>query len=169
MNPKALWSLTYGMYIVCSIKDGKQNGQIANTVIQVAADPPMAAVCINKKNLTHEYISASRLFTASILCEEAPMQLIGRFGFRSGRDIEKLDGVEQKMGTTGVTVVLEHGVAYLEVKVTDEVDVKSHTLFVGEIVDAEAIADKAAMSYAYYHKIKGGKTPANAPSYVKPQ
>ena len=76
MNPKALYKISYGMYVVCS-KDGeKMNGQIANTVIQVASEPPIMAVAINKKNLTHEYIDKGKVFTASILAQDTPLSFI---------------------------------------------------------------------------------------------
>ncbi len=86
MNIKALFKLGYGVYIVTSKKDNRINGQIANTVFQVTSDPPTIAVSINKNNLTHELIKASKVFAASVLCEETPLTFIGRFGFKSGRD-----------------------------------------------------------------------------------
>jgi flavin reductase (DIM6/NTAB) family NADH-FMN oxidoreductase RutF len=90
MNIKALFKLGYGVYVVTSKKGDRFNGQIANTVFQVTSEPPAVAVSINKSNLTHEFIKESRVFTASVLCEETPLTFIGRFGFKSGRDTDKL-------------------------------------------------------------------------------
>jgi len=87
MNPKALWQISYGIYIVSSKKDGKLNGQIANTVFQITSVPATIAVSINKKNLSHECISDSKVFTVSILSEQAPMSFIGTFGFKCGRTL----------------------------------------------------------------------------------
>ena len=84
MNPKTLHKIPYGLYAVCSIKNGKYNGQIANALFQVTSEPPTIAISINKKNLTHEYIKSSKVFTASILCDHTPMTFIGNFGFKSG-------------------------------------------------------------------------------------
>ena len=93
MNKKALHKISYGLYIVCSKKDKKFNGQIANSVFQVTAEPPTIAVSINKQNLTHEYIEHSKVFTMSILCDKAPMTYIGAFGYKSGRDFDKFKDV----------------------------------------------------------------------------
>lgn len=93
MNLKALHKLSYGMYIVSSKSGEKFNGQIANTVFQVTSEPPTVAVSINKQNLTHDFIEESKVFNVSILSEEAPFTFIGHFGFKSGRDMDKFDGV----------------------------------------------------------------------------
>jgi len=86
MNFEAFKKISYGLYIVSSKKNSKINGQIANTVFQVSADPPLIAVCINKENLTHEFIENSKVFCISVLAKDAPLRIIGQFGFRSGRD-----------------------------------------------------------------------------------
>jgi flavin reductase (DIM6/NTAB) family NADH-FMN oxidoreductase RutF/rubredoxin len=168
MNPKALHKISYGLYVVTSKKDGKFNGQIANTVFQATSEPPMIGVCLNKQNLTHDFVQASRVFAASILSQETPMQFIGRFGFKSGRDIDKLEGINYTFGATGAPIVLDHAVAYLEVEVTAEMEAGLHTLFVGEMVNAEVLDDSAEpMTYAYYHQVKRGKAPKTAPTYIK--
>jgi len=167
MNLKALYSISYGVYVVCSKKGDRFNGQIANTVIQITSEPPTIAVSINKKNLTHEFIKESRVFTVSILCEDTPLSFIGNFGFKSGRDTNKFEGINYQIGETGAPVVIDNTAAYLEVKVTKEVDVGTHTIFIGDLISAEVISDETCMTYAYYHQVKGGTTPKTAPSYIE--
>jgi flavin reductase (DIM6/NTAB) family NADH-FMN oxidoreductase RutF/rubredoxin len=167
INERALHKLGYGMYIVGSRKDGKLNAQIANTVFQITTNPPTIAVSINKKNLTHEFIKTSRVFSASVLCQGTPLPFIGRFGFKSGRDINKLEGINYKIGVTKSPIILDNAVAYLEVKVVQEMDVGDHTVFVGEVVSSEVIAEKACMTYDYYHQVKRGTVPKEAPGYIK--
>ena len=87
MNEKTLHKISYGLYIICSKKRDKINGQIANALFQVTTEPPTIAVSINKKNLTHEFIEKSKVFTVSVLSEKTPMKLIGTFGFKSDRYI----------------------------------------------------------------------------------
>ena len=166
MDLNALHQITYGLYIIGSKSGDRINAQVANTVIQVCSEPPTIAVAINKGNLTHEYISASRVFAASILCQDAPLSLIGKFGFKSGREAKKFEGVDYKLGKTGAPVVVEHAIAYLEARVVNELDVGTHTLFIGELVDAEVLTQKEPMTYAHYHKVKRGTTPKTAPSYI---
>ncbi|MBI2830861.1 MAG: flavin reductase [Chloroflexi bacterium] len=170
MNIKALQKIGYGVYVVSSRKGDKFNGQIANTVFQVTSQPPTIAVSINRNNLTWEYIKDSRVFSVSVLCEDTPLTFIGRFGFKSGRDTDKFQGLDYKIGETGAPVVLDNAVSYLEARVKQEVDVGTHTIFIGEVVDADTLAEKACLTYDYYHQIKGGLTPKAAATYaeVKP-
>src|SRR4030066_2418415 len=113
MDLKALYQIGYGLYVVCSKKNGKFNGQIANTVFQVCSEPPIIAAALNKQNLTNEFVSASKVFTVSILSQDTPLSFIGSFGFKSGRDVDKFKGVNYKMGQTGVPVVLDNTLAYI--------------------------------------------------------
>jgi flavin reductase (DIM6/NTAB) family NADH-FMN oxidoreductase RutF/rubredoxin len=168
MNPKALQKISYGMYVVSSKKDGKFNGQIANTMFQTTSEPAMVALCLNKKNLTHEFVQASKVVTVSVLSTETPMEFIGRFGFKSGRDGYKFDGVNFKLGVTGAPIVLDNALAYLEAEVVASMDAQTHTVFLAKIVDADILDENAEpMTYAYYHMVKGGKSPKTAPTYIK--
>ena len=130
--------------------------------MQVASRPPTVAVAINKENLTCDYIRESRVFAASVLGTDTPMEVIGRFGFRSGRDLDKFESIQYRTGTTGAPVVLDHALAYIEVEVSQEMDVGTHILFIGEVVDANILEEGEPMTYAYYHRVKGGKTPDKA-------
>jgi len=167
MDAKALFLISYGMYIICSKKGDKINGQTANSVIQVASEPPVISVCINKQNLTHEFIKDSKVFTASVLAQTAPLKLIGGFGFKSGRDVNKFEGVKYKIGQSGAPVILDSTLGYLEARVIDSIDVKTHTIFIGELVGAEVLGEGEPMTYAYYHMVKRGTTPKSAPSFNK--
>ena len=167
MNLKALHTISYGLYVIGSRKGDRLNGQIANTVIQVSSQPPLISVCINKENLTHEYIKSSSAFSVSVLSQDAPLSFIGHFGFKSGREIDKLEGVNYKIGETQVPIVLDHTLAYMEAKVTQEVDAGTHTDFIGELAGAEVLREGEPMTYAYYHQVKRGTTPKTAPSYIE--
>lgn len=169
MNLKALHKLTYGMYVVCSKFDEGFNGQIANTAIQVTSNPPTVLVSINRENFTWECIKKSGIFTVSVLAKDVPPFVIGLFGFKSGREVNKFSPseLEYKIGVTGAPVVLTGAIAYFEVKVSGSVDIGSHTIFWGEVVNAEILNDKEPMTYAYYHEIKKGITPEKAATYLK--
>lgn len=169
MKLEALHKISYGLYVITSGKKEKCNGQIANTVFQATSEPPTVSVCINKKNFTHGFIRESGFFAVSVLSKRTPLEFIGRFGFRSGRDTDKLEGVKYKIGKTGVPIVLDHAISYLEAEVINEVDGSTHTIFIGKVVDAEILSDEEPMTYAYYHEIKGGVTPKTAPTYIKKQ
>ena len=165
MDNKALLKLSYGMYVVTSGTEAKCNGQIANTVFQVTSQPPTIAVAINKRNFTHEHIKNSNIFSVSVLSKNTPLRLIGDFGFRCGRDVDKFEGLKFKTGRTGTRIVLDHAIAYLEAEVIKEVDLGSHTIFIGNVVDAQILNDEEPMTYAYYQDVKRGTTPKTAPTY----
>jgi flavin reductase (DIM6/NTAB) family NADH-FMN oxidoreductase RutF/rubredoxin len=167
MNTRAFQKIGYGVYIICSKSGEKINGQIANTAFQVTSEPATIAISINKSNYTHEFIKSSKVFSVSILAKTAPMTLIGQFGFKCGRDVNKFEGINYKIGVTGAPIVLDQTVSYIEAKVVNEMDCGTHTIFLGEVVEGDVLADGEPMTYAYYHEVKGGKSPKAAPTYVK--
>ena len=167
MNLKALYKLGYGLYVVCSRKGDRLNGQISNTVFQVTSEPPIIAISINKNNLTHKFITESKVLAVSILSQDTPLSFIGHFGFKSGRDIDKLEGINYKIGESQAPVVTDNTLAYLEAKVIQQVDVGTHTIFIAELVGADVIKEGEPMTYAYYHQVKRGTTPKTAPVYIE--
>jgi ferric-chelate reductase [NAD(P)H] len=167
MDRRPLQDLSYGLYIVTS-RDGKRlNGQVVNTVIQVTSEPPRLGVIINKKNLTHEFIRKSKVFGVTVLEESVPMPFIGLFGFKSGREIDKFSTVKFKEGATGCPLVVEHTLSVLEAEVVDEIDLGSHTIFIGDAVNSEVIKSGRPLTYQFYHEVLRGNSPKNAPTYVK--
>jgi flavin reductase (DIM6/NTAB) family NADH-FMN oxidoreductase RutF len=142
---RAFRDLSYGLYIVTSLDGDRLNGQIVNTVIQVTSDPARVAVIVNKQNLTHEFILKSGFFGVSVLDESAPMTFLGTFGFRSGRDVDKLSQVQAK--------------------VIDQIDLGTHTIFIGDTVNAEVLKEGRPLTYRYYQEFLKGKAPATAPTY----
>ena len=167
MDLESLFKLNYPMCIVCSKKEGRFNGCIVNTVFQIVPEPPTVAFSINKESLTHEYITDSGVFTISVLAEGTPLEFIRKFGFRSGRDVDKFDQAEYKIGQTGVPIVLENAASCIEAEVVEALDVGTHTLFIGKITACQTIDDgKIPMTYTYYRDVKGGRTPRTAATYI---
>lgn len=167
MDTHVLHNLSYGMYIVCSAKDSVVNGQIANSVMQVTSEPATVAISINKKNYTHGFIRHSKKFSISILAEDAPLSLIGQFGFKSGRTEDKFKNVKFKMSDAGVPIVLDHALGYVEAEVINEMDAPTHTVFLGTIIAMAMVSAGKPMTYDYYHQIKRGTTPKAAPTYIQ--
>ncbi|MDY6855872.1 MAG: flavin reductase family protein [Thermodesulfobacteriota bacterium] len=166
IDSRAFRHITYGLYIVCSVHEGKRNGQIVNTVFQVTANPPRIAVSVNKENLTHEYISKSGLFSVSVLDESTPMKLIGTFGFRCGRDTDKFSFCTNlRIGGMGCPIVMDHVLSVIEARVFDSVDVGTHNVFFGDVISAEVSREGKPLTYAYYQEVLKGRSPKNAPTY----
>lgn len=167
MDITTLFKLSYGLYVVSSKKGDKFNGQIANTVMQVTAEPINIMICINKDNLTYQYIKESGIFSISILEQNTPMEFIGHFGFKSGKDIDKFKDTDYKIGKTGTPIVTSNTLGYIECEVTGEMDAGTHIAFVGKVIDAQTLKAGEPLTYAYYHQVKKGKTAKNAPTYIK--
>lgn len=157
--------VSYGLYIVTSIMGDRMNGQIVNTVLQVTSAPPRFAVIINRNNLTHEFISDSGVFGVTILSQEAPLTFVGLFGFKSGRDVDKLSKVNWFKGITGCPIVTDYALGCMEIRVQSRMDVGTHTIFVGEVADARSLGSGQPLTYDYYHRNLKGKTAKNAPTY----
>ena len=166
VDPKAFFSMSYGLYIVGSHLGGKRNAQVANAVIQLTAEPVTMAVCLNKKNFTMECLGDCGAFSVSVLEEDVPMTFIGRFGFKSGRDIDKFEGVGYETGELGVPIVRDWCLSGFEARVVDKVDVHTHVLFVGEVVSAGVFKEGKALTYENYHLLKRGKAPVTAPTFA---
>ena len=169
LDRRAFRDLSYGLYIVTSRDGDRLNGQIVNTVIQVTSDPPRVAVIINKKNLTHDFITRSGVFGVSVLDDTATMTFIGPFGFRSGRDVNKFEKVSFKKGVTGAPLVSEHSLSLLEAKVFDCIDLGTHSIFIGDVVFSEVLKTGKPLTYHFYHEVLKGKSPPNAPTFMSHQ
>lgn len=155
--------ITYGLYIVSSSFEGKDSAMIVNTVFQVSAEPPKVAISVNKECLTHEIIQKSHVFAAMPLEQKTDLPFIGRFGFRTGRNFDKFSGIQIMRSSLGLPIVQEHTLSFIEVKVEKEVDVGTHTVFIGTVQDAKCTTlHKEPLTYEYYHKVIKGKAPKGA-------
>jgi len=167
INFEALFKISYGLYIVSSGNKTKGNGFISNSVFQVTSEPARFAVCCNKNNFSADIIQNCGAFAVSILDVNASSSLFGTFGYKSGKDVDKMAGMNLKYGDTMVPIVLDDCIAFIECKVVQVVDVGTHLMFIGELVNAEVLDDtKEPLTYLYYRKVKKGVAPKNAPTYI---
>ncbi len=151
MDNKAMYKLSYGLFVLTTKAGDKHTGCIINTAIQAASEPNQISICVNKANYTHDLIKESGIFTVSIISENASFDLFKRFGFASGRDTDKFEGFDgYKTGSNDVRYVTEGTNAYISVKVEKTADLGSHTMFVGTITDMEVLSDVPSATYAYY-------------------
>lgn len=164
MDTKLLRKISYGLYVVGSTKEGRLNGQIANTVFQISSDPVTVGISLNRNNLTNEFVKASKVFSVSVLPSSAPLDFIGNFGFKSGRDTDKYQSVSFKQGETGAPILLENTLGYLEAEVISSLEVETHTVFIGKVVQAEILNnEEEPLTYSYYQQLKRGIAPKKAP------
>ena len=167
MDKAAFHDLSYGMFILGTLNDGKPTGCTVNTVLQVAGEPATLSVSVNHQNLTNECIKKTGRVTVSVMDQNTPVDVIGAFGFRSGRELDKFADVPHTAAPSGLPRLTEHVCAWFDCKLKTSIELSTHTLFILEVEDAGRGENSAApMTYAYYHQVKKGSAPPSAPNFV---
>ena len=164
MDTKAMYKLSYGLFVLTTKSGDKINGCISNTAIQVASDPNQISFAINKANYTHDLVMESRKANISVISEEANFDLFKHFGFSSGRDTDKFAGFsEYTLAENGIPYITKGTNAYFSIDVTQTVDLGSHTLFIGAPSQMVVLSDMPSATYTYYQDNIKPK-PASAPA-----
>ena len=150
MNPKALFNMTYGMFLLTTREEGKDYGCIINTAVQVARDPERIAISVQNNNKTCEVLKRTELFNLSALTTDAPFDLFRNFGFRTGRTEDKFAGVEELRSDNGLRFLPRHINSFMSLQVDSYVDLETHGMFICSVTEARVISDKETMSYTFY-------------------
>jgi len=164
INNNTFRNLSYGVYIISTLDGERPTGCVANSVMQITSSPATIAVSMNHDNYTNSCIEKTGQFAVSVLTEQSDPGLIGKFGFQSGKDVNKFDGVDA-LEKEGISVISD-ACGYLVCKVINKMETSTHTVFLGEVIAADVLKDEPAMTYSYYHKVVKGKSPKNAPTYI---
>lgn len=166
IDRSAFRAVSYGLYIVTARDAEQKFGCVINTFQQVTSAPARVSIALNKENATTQAILKSGRYAVTVLGEQAAMDLVGVFGFRSSLEFDKFADVAWEEDPFGVPRVTEGAVAQFSLRVIETLDVGTHIMFIGEVEQAYLVEGDAPMTYAYYHEVKRGKTPAKASSYV---
>ena len=155
VDKKAFNKIGYGLYVVTSREGNKDNALIVNTVCQISSEPLRISVCISKQNYSHDMIKNTGKMNVNCLGESAPFEVFTAFGFRSGRDTDKMAGVRFERSENGIAVLGEHVNAFMSLEVEQYIDLGSHGMFICSVSEARVISDKETMTYTYYQdKVK---------------
>ncbi len=153
IDKTALFKLSYGLFVLTAIEFGKDNGCIINTVTQITDNPKRIAIAVNKANRTHDMILATGMCNVSILTEEAPFSIFEKFGFQSGRDVDKFADCESvDRMSNWIRYIPKYTNAVLSGNVINTVDCGTHTLFLADVTEAKTLSDAPSMTYDYYFK-----------------
>ncbi|MGN0169818.1 MAG: flavin reductase [Lachnospiraceae bacterium] len=168
MDKKAMYNLSYGLFVLTAQEGEKDSGCIINTAGQVTSSPNRISITVNKDNFTHDLVKNSGKFNISILSQKAEFELFRHFGFQSGRDVDKFDGYPScKRSENGLYYITQGTNAYISARVEQAIDLGSHTMFIAEVTDMEVLSQDPSATYAYYQsdikpkpeaKAEGGKT-----------
>ena len=151
VEPNAMFKLSYGLFVLTAREANRDNGCIINTVTQLTDSPKRISIAVNKQNLTHDMILKTGVFNVSILSERAPFAIFKHYGFQSGRDTDKFAGVPAlARAQNGIYYLPDSTNAFLSGKVTQTIDLGTHTLFIADVTEARVLSDAPSMTYAYY-------------------
>ncbi|WP_022766634.1 flavin reductase [Butyrivibrio sp. XPD2006] len=153
-NNKAMYKLSYGLFVCTAVQGDKKNGCIINTAVQVASDPNTISIAVNKANYTHDMIKETKTCNISVISKEAKFDLFKHFGFQSGRDVDKFSpeypSSSYAMADNGIPYIIEGTNAYFSLNVKQEVDLGSHTLFICEPAFMTVLSDVQSCTYEFY-------------------
>ena len=153
MNEKAMYKLSYGLFVLTAQENGRDNGCIVNTVQQVTTEPNRIIVAINKNNLTHDMVLNTGKFNVSVLSEDSKFSTYKHWGMQSGRDVDKMEEIEISRSDNGLVYIAgEETNAFVSASVVSSTDLGTHTLFLADVTDCEVLSDKESATYSYYQK-----------------
>lgn len=151
VEQNAMFSLSYGLFVLTARDGAKDNGCIINTVTQLTDTPKRISIAVNKANYTHDMIKKTGVFNVSVLSNDAPFAMFQHYGFQSGRDVDKFAGVQgMARATNGVYYLPYCTNAFISARVTQTIEFETHTLFIADVTEARQLSDVPSMTYAYY-------------------
>lgn len=168
LDPTALFTLSYGLYVLTAREGDRDCGCIVNTVTQLTENPTRIALSVNKQNFTNEVIQRTGVFNISVLTEAATMDLFRHFGFQSGRDVDKFAGRADPVSENGLRYIDGPANALISGKVEQAIDCGTHMLYIALVTEARKLSDAPSMTYAYYFANVKPK-PQPKPAEAKPR
>ncbi len=151
VEQNAMFSLSYGLFVLTARDGAKDNGCIINTVTQLTDTPKRISIAVNKANYTHDMIKKTGVFNVSVLSNDAPFAMFQHYGFQSGRDVDKFAGVQgMARATNGVYYLPYCTNAFISARVTQTIEFETHTLFIADVTEARQLSEVPSMTYAYY-------------------
>lgn len=148
----ALFKIGYGLYVITSSDGKKDNGMICNTVTQLTSSPNRVAVNINKQNYSHHVIQQTGKMNVNCLSVEAPFSVFQRFGFQTGRSVDKFEGMDILRTDNGLAFLPRYINAVMSLEVESYMDLGTHGMFICKVTEARVMSDKDTMTYTYYQK-----------------
>ncbi len=167
VDSRAFYAIGYGLYVVTTRENGKDSGLIVNSVIQIASNPTVLAVCINRSNYSCGVVQRSGKMNVNVLTEDTPFQVFQRFGFQSGKDTDKMKGLVYGRSENNLPFLREYTNAFFSLKVQNTVTFPSHVMFLCTVEESATLGNGKSMSYAYYHaSVKPKAKPAKSKGWV---
>ncbi|MGD9604833.1 MAG: flavin reductase [Bacilli bacterium] len=164
MDLSVLYNINYGMYILGVMDDARPSGCIINSVMQITSKDPILAISINQQNYSFSLLQKTNRFSISILSEDTDPKLISRFGFYSGKEVDKFSGFDYEMFLE-TPIITKDTCGILVCDVLSIVKAETHAIVIARLQETKVGTNKKPLTYAYYHQVMKGKTSQFAPTY----
>jgi flavin reductase (DIM6/NTAB) family NADH-FMN oxidoreductase RutF len=150
----ALYKASYGLYLLSAKEGGQDNACIINTFLQITSGAPVGClISVNRQNFTNEMIARTRKFNLSVLTVETPFELLKRFGYQTGREVNKFEGFTGfTRSENGLIYLTDYANAFLSLDVLEMIDFGSHTVFTASLAECKTLNQKESITYDYYHR-----------------
>lgn len=152
MDNKAMYKLSYGLFVLTAKENEKDNGCIINTAMQVTTEPNRICFTVNKNNYTHDMILNTKEFNLSVLTENSEFETYKHWGFQSGANVDKTVGITFSRAENGIIYISEQTNAYISGKVISSTDLGTHTMFIADVTEAKVLCEDESVTYSYYQK-----------------
>lgn len=151
MDTKVLFNIGYGLYVLTTKLNNKDNGCIINTLMQITSNPCQIAICVNKMNYTNDMIKKSKKFNLSILTKDSDFDIFKNFGYQSGKNTDKFENFKDvKRSENGILYITKNTNSYISASVKQEIEFDTHTMFIATIDEAQCLSDVSTVTYEYY-------------------
>lgn len=165
IDKKVFRNISYGMYLVTT-NNNKINGCIINTLTQITSENPLISISLNKNNYTNEELKNSKRFAVSIISTDTDNEIIANFGYKTGKEVDKFENITYEE-ISNLPVITDKMTAYLICEVTNIIDCETHDVFIARVVEAKQLSTTEPMTYKYYHEVRKGTSPKNAPTFIE--
>ena len=162
---ETLDNISYGMYIITTKNEEENVGCLANVVMQITAEPIRFSVCLNHNNYTNECLKLSKEVAINILPQDIKPLIIGTFGYKSSRDVNKFENIDYQIIDN--LPVINESLGYIIGEVEEQFEFGTHTLFIIRPHQIKKLNNKVPLTYDYYKNVLKGRVSKNSPTYRK--
>jgi flavin reductase (DIM6/NTAB) family NADH-FMN oxidoreductase RutF len=151
---RVTWKIPNALALVGSAHDGERNGMTTSWITQLSMEPVLIGIGVDNSAVTHRLISGSGAFTVNLWDAENTRVFV-KFSKPADDDGETLNERPVSTASTGAPV-FDEAIAWMDCEVRQSHDLGTHTLFIGEVVDASIVDDDARVASMSDTRMKYG-------------
>jgi len=134
LTNRVSWKIPNALALVGSASAGERNAMTTSWISQLSMEPVLIGIGVDNSAVTHRLITEGGCFTVN-LWDSDDTRVFVKFSKPAVDDGDTLNGRAVRSATTGAPV-FDEAIAWMDCEVRQAVDLGTHTLFIGELVDA---------------------------------